>query len=252
MQLPYTLDETQIREMEKVPAEAWFSPIEFENARSPVHPQAQRLDVNHQRKMRLVRDWIESLASGRTVLDTFSANGAFSFLAARAGATSVTSLEFDAGRVEAARLVPSFDPDLPIRFHVDDIYELAPGRLDGMESFEVVLCLGGLYHVPDPAGVLKRLRSVCTHRLILQTSAVLPNRGNVARFQVRRDRAEEGLSSVSGVTGRWRMSSKCIREMLRYAGFEVLEERKPDGLRPRRKPPFLGTFPWRAYLCRPC
>ena len=48
------------------------------------------LDANNELKQELLHDWIEEIVPGKSVLDTFAANGGFAVLAAQAGARSVT------------------------------------------------------------------------------------------------------------------------------------------------------------------
>jgi len=256
MHFPVTLADKDRLAINAIPPSAWFTGFEFENARTPAHPHAGRLDANHRRKMSLVSEWIHNYAPHRRVLDLFSANGAFAFQAARAGAASVTAVEMDPDRVRAAQLVYGMvRKTLPceIDFRVGNVYELAPDSTpsDQWPQYDLVMCLGGLYHIPDPAFVLKQIRRVTRERLILQTAAILPGWWNHARFEVRRDRTAEGLSSIVGGAGRWWVSVPCLHALLQHAGFKVLEDRRPHSLRHLRRFPFIQRFPWCACLCEP-
>lgn len=232
---PLTSDEMQ--QLDALPPEAWFTGVKFQNAESPQLPALKRLEGAHQRKHALVRGWLERVVPGRTVLDTFCANGAFSFYCEAAGAASITGVEWDTGRVDAARLIASFlrarRPGAPLTFQTADAYALAttfPKR------FDVSLCLGGLYHVADPAHVLRQLRAVTGEYLVVQTSNVLRGRRNHAQFRVRRDQTAKGLSSIVGGAGKWDMTVPCFRELLRHGGFEIVEDRR--------------SLPMYAALCR--
>jgi len=241
------LNSKQIEELARTDPKAWFTGVEFANARSPVHPQATWLEENNSYKQAMVDTWIRQLVPGRRVLDTFCANGVFSFLAAQEGAKSVTGVDFEPIRIDAANLVVRLlaDSGHPIDadFRVADVYRLGE-TVTG--TFDVVLCLGGLYHIPDPAHVLSQLHKVTGEWLIVQTSRVLPLPGNWARFTARPvtvNQPEKGLSSVRAGTGVWHYTPECIRQLLHHSGFEIIEERRSPWSRRRR-------YPWYAALAR--
>ncbi|HEY7283008.1 MAG TPA: methyltransferase domain-containing protein [Actinomycetota bacterium] len=227
----------------------WFTQFRFANGESPRHPRFEALEANNEFKRALVLDWLARLAPGSRVLDTFCANGAFSFEAARLGATKVLGVDFDPPRIECAEFVSGllsahgWDRAVP-EFRPGDAYDL--GAATGGERFDVVLCLGGLYHVADPVLVLRRLRSAAANgaHLLLQTSRLVWVPGQWARFSVREeDRRGSGLSSHRAGEGVWELSPGAVRAMLRVAGFQVVESRMPP-IAKRRK------FRWFAALAR--
>lgn len=245
IELDVELHPEQVAELERTEPEIWFTGVRFRNARSPEHPEADWLERNNAVKRELVGDWVQRTVPGRRVLDAFCANGAFAFRAAMAGAHSVTGVDFDDGRIEAARLVASFlDGDAPsrLRFDQQDVYGIAERFPD---PFDVTLALGGLYHVADPAFVLRQLRRVTRRWLILQTAHLIPVPGNWAHFRVRRrDGTDDGLSSMRAGSGVWYYTRRCLRELLAHGGFEVVEERTRY---------WRGRLasPWYAALARP-
>jgi 2-polyprenyl-3-methyl-5-hydroxy-6-metoxy-1,4-benzoquinol methylase len=218
------LTDAEIAEMAALPPAAWFTAVRFANAESPAHPRMERLEQNNARKQAAVASWIERVAPGKSVLDTFAANGAFSFMASEAGARRVVGIELDEDRVAAANLVARFlrargrAPD--VEFHAGNVYDLT----NRAEQFDVSLCLGGLYHIADPPYVLRELRAVTSEYLVLQTSSILKGRKNHAEFRVRGDMTSQGLTSIVAGSGKWYMTAVTFREMLRHAGFEVVEE----------------------------
>jgi tRNA (mo5U34)-methyltransferase len=221
----------------------WFTKLEFRNTESPEHPKwSDPLRENHEQKERLVGDWIDAYAPGRSVLDAFCANGAFAFRAEHAGAAEVTGIDFDPGRVEIAGLIALWLSDDRLAFEPLDVYDVAV-RFSTHNPFDVTLALGGLYHIADPAFVLDQLRRVTAGHLILQTSSILPGPVNRARFVVRQDRTALGLSSIRGGRGVWKTSVPCMRALLAHAGFQIVEERRP-ARRLRRH------FPWWCALAK--
>jgi tRNA (mo5U34)-methyltransferase len=238
LSLDYALTPEQQREMAAIPATAWFTQVVFRNAQSPVHPQANLL-ANNDLKQEMTADWIRDSVAGKRVLDLFSANGAFALLAAQAGAREVVGVEFAEDRVACARFLAStLKTDCKIEFRLGDVY-----RLTDMfsEPFDVVLCLGGLYHVADPAHVLRQVGQLTRERLIVQTSQVLSLPGNWAKFVIRRE-ARVGMTSIRRGYGTWRYTPGCLRQLLHHGGFDIVEERRPPRAKRRR-------FPWYLALC---
>jgi SAM-dependent methyltransferase len=240
LQLDIELTDDQRAAMAAIPATSWFTHVRYRNAHSPMHPDSA-LAENNRMKQSLVNEWVAAAVRGKRVLDLFSANGAFSVFAALSGATEVVGVEFSEERVACAKFIAgTVRTDCRIEFRLGDVYRLTDYF---SEPFDVALCLGGLYHIADPAHVLRQIRAVTKERLILQTSQVLNSRGNWARFVVRRqDRTAEGMTSIRGGYGTWHCTPACIREWLLHGGFNVIEERQPP--RGQRK-----RFPWYVARC---
>jgi tRNA (mo5U34)-methyltransferase len=109
--------------------------------------------------------------SGMSVLDIGSWDGFFAFEAERRGASRVLATDSFCwsgegwGNKDGFNLVRnvlnSKVEDLDI-----DILELSPERVG---SFDLVLCLGVLYHMRDPLLALERVFSVTKRQLILDT-----------------------------------------------------------------------------------
>lgn len=246
IEIEIDLSPDQIALLEQTDPKAWFTRFKFRNASSPVHPHARLLDENNELKRRLIGDWIKKVVPGKRVLDLFCANGGFSFLCALAGATSVVGIDYEAPRIDCAKLIASFlqgsYQSTELRFEVGDVYNL---KSRFKEPFDVVLALGGLYHIADPPYVLRQIRALTKEWLIVQTSSIMTGWGNRAKFIIREDQTSEGLSSITGGDGVWRYTSECFETMLRHGGFKIVEWRRPSRGRQRKR------FPWYAALARP-
>jgi tRNA (mo5U34)-methyltransferase len=241
-----TLTPEEIARLGAVDPGAWFTQVKFNNAMTPSHPHGTVLESNNRYKQLQIDDLMQRVVPGRRVLDTFCANGVFSFRAAQLGAVSVVGVDFEQSRVDAGVLVADLarthGQSWDVEFEGLDMYNVG-SRFHGT-TFDVVLCLGGLYHVADPPFILSQLRKLTEEWLIVQTSNVLPLPGRIARFKVRNDMTAEGLSSVRGGQGAWSFSASTFREMLRHAAFEVVEEHQPPFAKRIR-------FPWYCALARP-
>jgi len=245
LKFDFDLNAREREQMQSIKADSWFTQVAFRNALSPRHPEAGNLDPNHNLKMKLMLPWIKSRVKGKRVLDLFCANGAFSFEAALAGAREVVGVEFSEDRVQCAQFIASTFPgkiDCAVpKFLTGDVYEL---KRTFQQPFDVVLALGGLYHIPDPPYVLTQIRALTKGTLIVQTSSVLSGRANRAKFVVRKDLRERGLTSVIGGRGAWHYTATCFENMLRHAGFRVRESVRPP-LWSRKR------FPWYCAIADP-
>lgn len=178
------ITENQLAAFAEIPDTSWFTQYVFRNAVTPIHPNPS-LAQDDEMKQLMINDWIDRHVKGKRVLDLFSANGGFSIIAAIAGAKEVVGVEFSHERIQCAELVYrtiQSQLDCHIEFKKGDVYDIG-SFFD--EPFDVVLCLGGLYHIADPPYVLRQIASLAKERLILQTSHVLPIPGDWARFTVR-------------------------------------------------------------------
>ena len=248
LKLDFSLNESQIAELRKIDPKSFFAQIGFQNVSSPRHAvHGEYFEEINRKKMDMLAPWIGQCAPGRSVLDLFCANGMFSFLACQYGATRVLGVDFEQLRTDCANRIASFIPTgkyaCAPRFLSGDVYRLC--EIVGSDSYDVGLVLGGLYHIADPPFILRQVRQVVREYLIVQTSSVVFSRGSWARFKLRRDRQDEGLSSYRGRQGVWHVTVECFENMLTHAGFEVIERKLPCGWRERRR------FPWYGAIARP-
>jgi len=242
--LPFSLTSDESLAMSHIAADTWFTQVSFANAVSPQCQQAGVLDVNHEMKKYLMLPWLRQVVPGKRVLDLFCANGAFSIECALAGAREVVGIEFDAERVRCAQFVAGVlerNGMVAPKFRIGDVYAL--GEYSG-QPFDVVLCMGGLYHIADPPHVLTQIRKLMKEKLIIQTSGILPGPINRATFVVREDQTSKGLTSLRGGKGVWKVSVSCFRSILKHAGLRVLQDKQPKLWQRRR-------FPWYCALAEP-
>ena len=171
--------------------------------------------------------------SGRTVLDVGAWDGFFSFDAERRGARRVVAVDpaawregqpenewgSKAGFELARRALGSRVEDVDI-----DLLALCPNTVG---TFDVVLFLGILYHLPDPFPLLERVCSVTGELLILETHADLLGLRRPAMAYY--PGAEvEGDSSTW-----WGPNPPLLRALLARQGFSQVEVVHSDPLRRR-------------------
>ena len=153
---------------------------------------------------------------GKSVLDVGAWDGALSFHAERMGAT-VTALDM-------AR-PPTFDLasrvlNSTVRYVEGDITTLDPEMLG---QFDVVLCLGVIYHVPSPLEVLETVAAMTRELLIVETDTaknVSPN--PMAVFVMRPEQYATDKNKY--VPNYWLPNSACCQAMLQVCGFNRVEQ----------------------------
>ncbi|MHC4991305.1 MAG: class I SAM-dependent methyltransferase [Planctomycetota bacterium] len=155
---------------------------------------------------------------GLRVLDVGAWDGFFSFEAERRGAT-VVAIDTPAWTMNGGRGKDCFDLAHRIlrsgvESRVLDVMELSP---DELGTFDLVLCLGVLYHVRDPLGALERLASVTTNQLILETHVDALGFGRPAMVFYPGSELNEDSSNW------WGPNERALRTMLRDVGFDRVE-----------------------------
>ena len=163
--------------------------------------------------------------TGRSVLDVGAWDGFFSFEAERRGARRVVATDsfawsgsgwstkagFELARVALGDRVEDVDVD---------VLDLEPEVLG---RFDVVLCLGVLYHMRHPLLALERVAAVTGGMLVLETLVDLTwTRRPAAAFYPSH---ELGLDP----TNWWGPNPEAVAGMLRAVGFERVEVVTPDG-----------------------
>ncbi len=158
----------------------------------------------------------ESL-EGKSVLDIGAWDGFYSFEAAKRGASTVLATDSFVwqGRWTQAGFNLARDAlglDGVVDDRLIDVMDLSPEAVGG--QFDVVLCLGVLYHLVDPIGGLERAASVCKDLLILETETAL----NYLPFPAARCWPTDELARDE--TNWWSLNRRAIAGLLRSWGFE--------------------------------
>ena len=156
--------------------------------------------------------------SGRTVLDIGAWDGFFSFEAERRGAGRVVALDGGVWNVPdigqrgfryAHRALGSSVEDVSF-----DVLDLAPERVG---TFDLVLFLGVLYHMPHPLLGLLRVASVASDQLILETHVDLLHLDQPAIAYYPEDECAADFTNWCGP------NRAAVEAMLHTAGFRRIQ-----------------------------
>jgi tRNA (mo5U34)-methyltransferase len=143
---------------------------------------------------------------GMRALDLGTRDGFFAFELERRGA-EVVAVDYlsmaDSGFGVAAELLGS-----RVTYLQRNLYELTAAELG---TFDIVLFLGLLYHLPDPLGALRIVRNLTRHRMVLET-LVLDFGRELDELPLMRFFA--GSTWAGDPTNYWGPNVRCVEEML--------------------------------------
>ena len=180
--------------------------------------------------------------SGKSVLDIGSNAGFYAIEMERRGADRVVALEPDPHYLAQAKFAAAVS-DCDIEFQQCSIYDLPRLR----EKFDIVLCMGVVYHLRYPLLALDLIREYAVRELLVFQSML---RGAVEVSPVGADYPfeekhifdEPGFPRMSFVERRyagdptnwWIPNLACAMAMLRSSGFEIVDHPEEE-----------------VFLCRP-
>jgi tRNA (mo5U34)-methyltransferase len=143
---------------------------------------------------------------GMRALDLGTRDGFFAFELERRGA-DVVAVDYlsmaDSGFGVAAELLGS-----RVTYLQRNLYELTAAELG---TFDIVLFLGLLYHLPDPLGALRIVRNLTRQRIVLET-LVLDFGRELDELPLMRFFA--GSTWAGDPTNYWGPNVRCVEEML--------------------------------------
>jgi SAM-dependent methyltransferase len=222
----------------------WHYEFDLNGVRTPItNPEFAN---RHRERKRYFVDPLVSLCggslAGKRILDLGCNAGFWSLAALEAGADFVLGVEGRQMYMDQAQLVfetKGVDQDR-YRFLVGDLFEL---DLDSEAPFDIVLCLGLLYHVSKPMSLFERVSAWNTDILLVDTTlSLLPG----AYLRVTEEKPEDRLTAVDHVTV-FVPTRQAVAKLAREVGYSVVmlrpRFRSWEGARDYR----VGSR--RAFLC---
>ncbi len=196
----------------------WHYAIDLGGVRTPILDE--RHINRHEQRRRYFFDPLVELCGGslegRRVLDLGCNAGFWALCAIEAGCEHVLGLDAREMHVEQAELVfeaRGVDPER-YEFRRADVFDVDLGDA----PFDIVLCLGLLYHVSDPIGLVRRLGEWSRDLLVIDTS--LSQAGGSA-MELRRESTEDPRNAI-GAELVLRPTRRAVIELAREAGFQVV------------------------------
>lgn len=196
----------------------WHYEFDLQGVRTPItNPEFAN---RHRERKRYLFDPLVRLCGGslegKRVLDLGCNAGFWSLAALEAGADFVLGVEGRKLYVDQAELVfeaKSIDR-ARYRFLVGDLFSL---DLDAAAPFDIVLCLGLLYHVSKPMSLFERISSWNKDILLVDTTlSLLPG----AHLRIIEEKPDEPLTAVDHVIA-FVPTREAVAKLAREVGYSV-------------------------------
>lgn len=194
-------------------------------------------------------DHFGSTLKGKRVLDVACNCGGFSMLAADAGA-EVRGFDSENHYIDQARFVQAARGNSKVRFDVDQLENVSAERYG---NFDISFFFGILYHLEDPIGGLKRVASLTSDMIVVDTHLMrLPLLHRLIKKPLWSMSVVEPVQGPDTTTGLWRKAQHCqfkpnreaVEAALRFVGFDDVEYLEPTakGLEDRYYKQTRGVF----------
>ena len=157
----------------------------YEGDANKVH----RLNKRHDFIVRPLRAEI----AGASLLDLAAHDGRWSYAYAAAGAARVVGIEGRQELIDDFRLYPDDEARARVELRCDDIFEGMERAIRDGERYDVVACVGILYHVMDHMRLMNLVRQLGP-RLVIVDSLFIEGRSPF--IQMVRERTEHKLNAT--------------------------------------------------------
>jgi SAM-dependent methyltransferase len=196
----------------------WHYEFDLQGVRTPIaNPEFAN---RHRERKRYLFDPLVRLCGGslegKRVLDLGCNAGFWSLAALEAGADFVLGVEGRQTYIDQAELV--FEANAVdrarYRFLVGDLFSL---DLQGDAPFDIVLCLGLLYHVSKPMSLFERIGAWSSDILVIDTTlSLLPG----AHLRIVEEKPDEPLTAVDHVIA-FVPTRQAVAKLAREVGYSV-------------------------------
>ncbi len=192
---------------------------------------------------------------GKAVLEIAANTGGLSLEIARAGARSVVLCEPDPYKNNLALSRPILDElisseQLPVIIRPDDFFGLVDNiRLTGAYNFDVIICLGLIYHFRYPQLMLDSLSSLRPEHLFISTQTHPSN--DLALYNRRHPGIlPKGFLHDEVVLSGWHPTRALFERMLAWAGFADITSLTTGDFK-QQKPGLTNSAYYRARCVTP-
>lgn len=153
----------------------WFYPFSFENGASTTVSNDQVLEI-HASRSALIFPYLDDIFDGKwsslSCCDIACNQGWFSSQMALRGAKSVLGIDARKEHIEMADKIKQLSGIPNLSFVQQNLFDIIPEKTG---TFELTLFLGILYHLDNPMGALRILRSITKKMCVIETQVATGN-----------------------------------------------------------------------------
>lgn len=175
-------------------------------------PNSHQINQRHKEifLVPFVQHALASLPAKPRCLDLFCADGYYScWIGQTRPDAQITGVDLDAKEIARARMAASVLGIENAAFRVQDIWEAVRQQ----ESYDLVMCAGGLYHLTEPKKLLAALRPITKGYLVIQSAITLET-----------EAADYFVSPAPGWKHGSRFTHAGLKQWLTELGWEIVEE----------------------------
>ncbi|RTZ74097.1 MAG: hypothetical protein DSZ00_00790 [Gammaproteobacteria bacterium] len=199
--------------------EQWHYQFDLKGELTPAVRGEKSVRRHQQRKKHFFDPMVELFGGslkGKRVLDLGCNAGFWSLNAIKAGCDFVLGIDGRRMHIEQAEFVFETKDIDPARycFEHHNLFELDFSTLD---EFDIVLCLGLLYHVNRPIELFQRIASVNTDFLLIDTAV---DGSDASILRLVHETTEDPRNSAENELVFW-PSRRAVFDMVRLFGYEV-------------------------------
>jgi tRNA (mo5U34)-methyltransferase len=173
-------------------------------------------------KSRCVWEVMPRDIAGKSVIDMGCAEGYFSFWAEQRGASRVVAVDWEPETCRRFRLAHEYLGS-QVEFVQSTVEELNAHELG---TFDVVLCMGLIYHLRDPVLGLERAASLLAPggRMVLESHVVCVGASGGVTESAAAARFWLGDPANEGRWNWWSPNVLCVHRMLRFCGLTPVRQ----------------------------
>jgi len=161
---------------------------------------------------------------GMKVLDIGARDGFFSFELEKRGA-DVVAIDIIPADVTGFQVLSDYFQS-KVKFIHENVYGITKEKYG---TFDIVLCLGLLYHLRDPLLALDLIREVCKGQLFLETHVIdyqyINNPHNAILTETPLMQFYPKNSFRNDYTNFWGPNMKCVEALLIESNFEIINKK---------------------------
>lgn len=194
----------------------WYQNIDLGNGITTKSRRIYGEDIDHpRRRWAEVEPAVPADLTGKSVLDIGCNAGFICFEAKRRGAARVVGVDMKQEYIDQAKFCAEVRGD-DIDFRTLNILDLR----DLGETFDLVFCVGILYHCADLLGAVRSVSSVTGERVIVET-AMEPIESDLPLVRYSRvSQFSPAFKGGNGLPGHWHPNFAALESFFAEQGFE--------------------------------